>query len=294
MLLEWIASRQTRYKQHRHNRWIATQQAKYTRRYIEEFTHARNDADVFVVSFPKSGRTWHRVMLGVYLAKMLDQPVSKAMRLTDLCHAAGIKSIAYSHNGANFLDWLPPDHELVASPTLWKDKAVILLTRDPRDVVVSSYFHARYRDGKFDGDISQFLRNPQTGIDKVLTAYNRWSDNRHLANRFEMTSYEEMHQNPRTPLRQALGMLELHTIDEKDLLETVNFCRFDNMQKQEETDFYRSWRLRSGSSEPRSRKTREGTVGGYKNHLSPEDIEFVNKRIGLIGDPFVAQRAPSA
>jgi hypothetical protein len=36
--------------------------------YRREFERDRNLAEFFVLSFPKSGRTWHRALLGSYLA----------------------------------------------------------------------------------------------------------------------------------------------------------------------------------------------------------------------------------
>jgi hypothetical protein len=43
---------------------------------------------------------------------------------------------------------------------------VILRVRDVRDILVSSYFHARYRSDSFRGSLSAFVRHAYTGIEK--------------------------------------------------------------------------------------------------------------------------------
>src|SRR4051812_24340761 len=72
-------------------------------------------------------------MLSRYLSRRFGTDLWAGTRLDHEKFPAGGPRIAYSHNGANFLDGLDPEDELVASPALWAGRKVLLLTQDPRD-----------------------------------------------------------------------------------------------------------------------------------------------------------------
>lgn len=258
----------------------------WERRHRQEFAYDRERSDVLVVSIPKSGRTWHRLMLGYYLAKSCGEAESRALRLAHLCKKARTKRVSYSHNGVSFVDWLPPSSPVIASPELWSGRHVLLLVRDPRDVLVSAYHHYQFRTATFQRSISDFIRRPETGIAKLMTAHHRWHDDQHLALSFQVASYERMHEDPHAVLRETLLLIGLTEIDEALIGETVEFCRFENMQRYEATDRFGSARLRNESGDPKSAKVREGRIGSYKSHLSQADRDYIDEFIRRVGDPF--------
>jgi len=267
-------------------RQLARAMGVWERRHRNEFAYDRERSDVLVVSIPKSGRTWHRLMLGYYLARSCGEAEDRALKLVHLCRKARTKRVSYSHNGVSFLDWLPASSPVVASPELWSGKEVLLLVRDPRDVLVSAYHHYQFRTATFQRPISDFIRRPETGIAKLMTAHHRWHDNRRFAASFQVASYECMHQDPNAVLRQTLSLIGLTEVDEALIGETVEFCRFEKMQQYEATDRFGSARLRNESGDARSAKVREGRVGSYRSHLSQEDQSFIDDYIGRAGDPF--------
>ena len=150
------------------------------KRYFKEIINRRLD-DIIVISYPKSGRTWHRVMLSHYVSAVFLNQEAKSLSTGKLTSLAGLPRISYSHNGANFTHAIPPDHPLVANGLLWRRRKIVLLTRDPRDVLVSAYMHARNRSNSFTGTISEFVRHRYTGIEKILVAHQRWDNHRRLA-----------------------------------------------------------------------------------------------------------------
>jgi hypothetical protein len=239
-----------------------------------------------VISFPKSGRTWHRVMLGRYLAKSSGRSERDAFALDKLCAAANIQPIAYSHNGANFDDGLLPTHPLFAAPALWQDRSVLLIVRNPKDILVSAYHHARFRNLTFAGTLSEFVRDPRTGISKIMAALSRWHGNRSLASSFDVVSYEGMHRTPEQILRSTLLRAGVSHIDDALVSETVEFCRFEKMQEYERTDYFMTGRLSNPSNDPRANKVRVGRVGGYRDHLSAADEAFIEDHVRSVGDPF--------
>jgi hypothetical protein len=241
----------------------------------------------FVVSFPKSGRTWHRLMLGYYLARASGAPASSAFKVGRMCRRAGIKPVHYSHNDAGFKDGLSPSSRLVASPRLWKRRDVLFLVRNPRDVLVSAYHHATLRSStRFHGSISQFIRKPETGIAKVMKAYNAWYENRELAASYRIHSYEEMHCDPAAVLTSSLEFFGLPAVDPCLVDEAVEFCRFENMQRYERLDLFGVKQLRNERGEAPAAKVREGRVGSHATALSADDLAFIEAHIASVGDPF--------
>jgi hypothetical protein len=184
------------------------------RNYRREMEHNHREHDVFLLSFPKCGRTWHRVLVGYYLTKLTNADAKLATKVSALSAAAGVKRLCYTHNGSSPEHRLPPTHYLVGNPREWRGKDVILLVRDPRDVMVSAYFHMARRVHMFSGTISEFLRTPEMGVKKLLTAWARWYEARHLAASFTVISYEQMHRDPADVLRAALRRLGISQIDE--------------------------------------------------------------------------------
>ena len=267
--------------------WMRTQQWYQNRKIRRKMDRHREAYDVFLVSVPKCGRTWHRVLLGHYLAKLTGTDVRSAPNVKDLSKAApGLKTMTYTHNGSSPNDGFPPLHKLVANPREWRGKHVILVVRDPRDIMVSAYFHEARRKSVFAGTISEFLRAPTTGIDKVATAWSRWHQYRHLAATFSVISYEEMHRNPHEMLRKTLRVLGAATIDETLVSASVQFASFDNMKKMEGTGYFAAKGLKNNSGDPDGAKVRKGKVGSYRDFLSSDDIAHIEAVISAIGDPF--------
>ena len=263
-------------------------------RYREEYADLNGAFGSFVISYPKSGRTWHRLMIGNYLAQATGSGPRQSFDIDGLCQLAGLAPICYSHNGANFLDALPPRHPVVASPALWRGRTVLLLTRDPADILVSAWHHARFRTKSFAGGLSDFIRQPESGLNKILAAYNRWHDHRGEAARFEVVSYEDMHRDPAGVLRQSLQLFGIAAPDPAMLTAAVDFTRFDRMRDFEETDYFRSGRMRNVSGDERAAKVREGSVGGAAAHLSADDLDFIARRTARLGNPWAPRSAVSS
>lgn len=261
--------------------------------YLAEFERDRNTAEFFVLSFPKSGRTWHRALLGSYLATVTKKSEKDALLLKRLCRVAKVKQVVYSHNGANFRDGLPAGHPIIASPSLWRDRPVLLLVRNPKDILVSAYHQARYRAPTYFDPLSDFIRDPAFGIDLIMTAYRRWHANRHVASSFDVISYEMMHRDTAKALRDLLSAIGAKEINDDAAARAVEFCRFEQMQEHEDSDFFQSERLRNAGGDPRARKVREGKVGGFEKHLTAEDEAFIDARIREGGDPFASYYQPS-
>ena len=129
-----------------------------------------------IVSFPKSGRTWLRLLVGKALAERHGFAESDMLDTFELTRRAGLPPAVFSHDGASNTE---ARHLRRLSPgkSDYAKKRVLLLRRDPRDVVVSCYFQASKRRDLFTGSLSEFVRHPCYGIDKILRWYRIWEDN---------------------------------------------------------------------------------------------------------------------
>jgi hypothetical protein len=241
-----------------------------------------------VVSYPKSGRTWHRLLVGNYLAQVTGMDPKRSHDLDFLCDRAALPAIKYSHNGANFLDMIPPRSAVVASADLWCGRNVLLIVRNPKDILVSAYFHARYRTQSFDGSLSDFIRNPATGIAKLLTAFNCWDETRGRASSFSVISYEAMHNDPMGILATSLVVLGVNELNPAIIKAAVEFSGLENMREYEAVGYFRGARLRRAPGDENAAKVREGRVGGFAGHLSADDIDFIDRKVARLGNPFAA------
>lgn len=205
------------------------------------------------VSFPKSGRTWLRVMLDELLI---------SLRYT---HAGS------AHKLAHPLEQLP-------NPARWLgDKPVIFLHRDPRDVVVSGFFQVTKRRRSYDGDMSAFLRDPRYGIRKVLAFNDLWLAAARDRLDVCVVSYEALHGSVHDELHRIANFFG-QARDAASFAEAAEAGRFETMQEKEMSGAYRN---RYGSvlrpknpRDPETFKVRRGAIGGFVDYFSAEDIAY--------------------
>lgn len=251
----------------------------------KDLVRSRNDANI-IISYPKSGRTWHRAAIGYYLANAYGLDVKKCLDTRLTTQAAGLPTASYSHNGANFLSNIDPDHILNANSLLWRNRGVLLLVRDPRAILVSSFHHMTSRSRKFEGTLTEFIRHPYTGIEKILVAYNRWYERGVNSQKFMVQSYEGMHADHRAALSNALGFIGVTQLKEDAINQALAFTTFENLKQLENRGFFEHKSMNQREVAADGQKVREGKVDGYKKSLSPDDLDFIQQTIARIGNPF--------
>ena len=149
----------------------------------------RREADAFLLSFPKTGRTWVRVMLAQLLAVHYGRPeLASLAPLPRIDGGPGVLRIVVRHDGNPHK--CTPD-EIAAHRREYAGCRVMLLVRDPRDAIVSNYFQVTRRDHWFDGDIGTYLRWPRGSLDSMLRYYSVWARQRHVPAAFLLLRYED-------------------------------------------------------------------------------------------------------
>ncbi len=227
---------------------------------------------LFVVSFPKSGRTWLRFMLEQY----------GNSRTVKFIH--GLES-KHPYESA------PED---IHTPNSINNERYVLLVRDPQDVIVSSYFELLKR-GKFwgygyTGDISQYIREPIGSYETLLTFMQRWvefciceSENAIIVR------YEDTLRHPAAQLQIILRFFKF-PIDRDKIFRVIDVASFENMHRLEtnpsqgkllrRSNIIGTKLLRPGSyDDPESFKTRRGGHGNYIHYLSKQDCEYMRLKM---------------
>ena len=168
--------------------------------------YAAVSPDAFVVSYPKCGRTWLRMILARTSA--LQGAARGGRRDGALLHMPGGGLVKFEHDQGN---WVPAPvtvERLSFNRAKYAEKKVVFLVRDPRDVLVSSWYHLTRRERIFKGGLSGFVRDDLVGIGKVVAFMNLWMANRAVPAGFLLVRYEELHRDPAATVSRVLEFLD--------------------------------------------------------------------------------------
>ncbi|MEW6066684.1 MAG: sulfotransferase domain-containing protein [Nitrospirota bacterium] len=246
-------------------------------------------ADVIILSIGKSGRTWLRVLVNKYLSLHYNIP----FELSDL-HKYNeiIPSIIYSHeiwlhySEATWFQYIFGKY--VIPNKILHSKKIILLCRDPRDVVVSLYHQKTRRSRKkIKTDIHSFIKHKKYGIYNIIKVLTIWHERLKNHPSLLLIRYEDIKEDALGNLLKILEFLGIKDIDMKKAVEAVSFSDFDNMKLMEASgDFRNSKLLPADPSDPNSFKVREGKVGGYVLHCSEADQRYLTDALNNLADYF--------
>jgi hypothetical protein len=237
----------------------------------------------FLLSYPKAGRTWIRLLLGHALSEHygLEAPFEDQMALDHL-HAKypQVPLIAPRHDD---YPQLKAPAELVDCKDEYRDSLVILLARDLRDLAVSAYFQMSKRRGKFAGSLGEFLHGSRGGFETMLRFHNLWAGQRHQPRGFLLVRYEDVKEDTCRELRRMVDFLGLAAISDATLAGAAEYASFENMRRRETEGGAGRNRLDGGSAgDPESLKTRKGRVGGFAEYMTAEDAAWTTGR--LVGE----------
>ena len=204
------------------------------------------NSGVVVLSWPKSGRTWLRYML--------DR----------LGH-----HLEYTHQ-----------RECDPLPAAWQSKRIIFLHRDPRDATLSHWFAAVRRGGNYRGSLSDFLRDPEQGLGRAMRFNLFWAERLGGTDGVLFVTYEGLHADTPAELGRAVAFLKGRTVSEQALGDAVIAGRFENMRAIEASGrgaaLYGDVLAPGDPADPASFKTREGRIGGWRDHFSAADKAFAD------------------
>jgi hypothetical protein len=244
--------------------------------------------DAFLASYPKSGRTWFRFILANYFARVtqLDVTIDLHNMFSVLPNFAldnerGLGSFSRSKQSSS-VPLVCVTH-LSYRADYFRGKPVIFLVRDPRDVLVSSYFHATKHKHRFSGTISEFLADPKQGVFDFANYMNAWAvslnDQPHI-----IVTYEGLQAGTANETEKVLRFLNLE-VDRQALDESVLASRFEAMRDMEKEIGIPEHDYDRGDTE--GLRMRRGKVHGFTDYLGSEELK-------LLSDLLSSQLVPQA
>lgn len=236
--------------------------------------------DVFLVSYPRSGNTWTRFLLG--------NLISQGDPVTFSNIESRIPEIYFN-----------PDRELRALPRPRMLKShecfqpqyphVIYIVRDPRDVAISYYHHnVKARNIPDNYPMTSFV--PRFIAGEFDRKFGSWRDNvlswisvRGDNPTFMVLRYEEMKRDTVGALRLVVAFLErgaLRKIDSSSAalqraVELSSPERMRALEKKEAADWVLTKSTRSDKPFVRTAK-----AGGWKSQLEPESVQAIESAWG--------------
>lgn len=260
--------------------------------------------DAYLISFPKCGRTWLRLMIGHFFVNHFDlthHDIRKRMlKLEPLSELHPVvPRIRVSHDDNPH--WKTSE-ELIEIKSEYRNAKVIFLVRDPRDVVVSAYFERKKRAALWDddlkmlstlgseiyaerikpfqGNLSTFLYDDVGSLKTCIRFYNIWADNRTIPKDFLLVRFEDLHEDPQRELLRVLSFMGVSGKDSEIISEAIRFTSFENMRRMEIEDVFKSRNLQPADiGDEESFKTRKGEVGGYTDYFSKDKVDFMDQYV---------------
>jgi Sulfotransferase domain len=230
--------------------------------------------DVFLTSYPRSGNTWTRFLLGNLIYQ--DEPVTflNVERLVpDMYKSA---------------DWVLrrlPQPRILKSHECFDPRypRVIYIVRDPRDVAVSNYhWELKLRSIREGYPIEEFV--PRWMKPEFWPRIGSWADHvsswlgaRQGQNGFLLLRYEDLQQNPSRELAKVAGFLGLSANSER-INRAVELSSAEHMRRLERKQGVR-W---VATTYTRADKpfVRGATSGGWRSTLPAQSVAYLESRWG--------------
>jgi hypothetical protein len=224
--------------------------------------------DIFLVSYPKSGNTWLRFLIANAIKSYyeLDREVN-FFTIEDIIPAPREKTTMYQRGafGRPELPRVLKSHSSY-NPYFYR---VILLVRDPRDVIVSYYNYLLYLNRlSANTSISEFIRSKKYGVNNWLQHSKSWYfQTKPSGQLVKIFRYEDLLADTEKQLFLVMELLGIH-LNEQQLKQAIELSSKDRMKASEKKHFP------THKLNPKMSFVREGAAKkGQK--LSEEDQNFI-------------------
>ena len=240
------------------------------------------EAGVAFVSFPKSGRTFVRVMLARLYQRQFGIDERELLKFTTLRRAPrSVPRIMFTHNG----NAMRPPSQIKINRKAFRGRKVVVLARHPGDIAVSRYFHLKDRSNDpvrqrlAAQPLEDFVWSEHGGIPSIVRYLNQWAELTRERGDILILRFEDFLSEPERSLHTLADFVGLAG-DEAGIQDAVNFARFDNLKDREREGYFTSGRLGPGrTGNDSSYKVRSGKSGGYRAQLSEAGRERVESYV---------------
>jgi hypothetical protein len=235
-------------------------------------------ADAFIISYPKSGRTWLNII--VKTIRDLDERFPFICFTHDIFNEHVQDAIRYYQ----VPEYFKRKETMLQRLKMYGQSPIFLLTRDPRDALVSYYHQKKYREPalarmgvikdcvKINESIDSFVLSEIWGIKTMVNFYNEWAKTG-----IETIAYEDMVKNTYKSVGRFLRHAQIK-FNKNTLKKVVKLTDFDRLRQIEVK--------RAGDTvDMAALKMRRGVIGSHKDELKRETIDRLNDIITSELDP---------
>jgi hypothetical protein len=256
-------------------------------------------ADFVIVSPPKCGRTWLRMMLSRFFQIRYGLPEDELLGYDNYHRLnAIIPRIRFTHD--RYISAYTGNRD---SKRDFYRKKVILLVRDPRDVAVSNYFQwiscinpykkklLKIPDNPEEVPIFDYVMTHQYGIPRTVAFLIAWATELGKTSDHLLIRYEDMRTDPAQVLAKILAFMGI-TVSPGEVEQVVELTSFENMKRLEQNQSFDSGSRRlmiKDPDNPNAYKVRRGKVGGYSDYFDEGELEEIDRLIASL-PPMYAYR----
>lgn len=255
--------------------------------YADRFFKYSNSAsyDVLIVSYPKSGRTWlQNILVEIGRIKtigLLEEktPISEALTLLAKSEYE-FPTILATHDKSSWEQVEPlHDDEQIKKVDFssFENNKVIFLYRDPRDVLVSQYYHLIHRNKIAGVTKDDLIDNNIIGAKKLINFMNKWKTYADANQESVLSvSYEEMKKDSVATIMKLSNFINLDVSSEdvEKALENSNIKRMQ--KKQSSVDNKDPWTKTKDVKNKNSYQSRKGIIGEHNEFFDEDQLKRLN------------------
>lgn len=231
-----------------------------------------HESDIFIVSYPKSGNTWVRFLIGNYLTDGRMDFKDSHQVIPDM------------HFNPRDIDKIKLKPRFIKSHDSFNEnfRNVIYIVRDGRDVAISYFFFLK-KTGDLPVDISfdEFFNS------RFITGnvgFGDWGEhvkswlNARSVNKI-MVKYEDLMDETEKVFTRILYYLKLKDIDADRVRMSIAQSSFESMSKNESNNPEYFYEL-GGLKDTGYGFMRKGEVGDWRNHFTEDNLVRFKAKYG--------------
>lgn len=247
------------------------------------------DDDVILCAYPKAGTHWLWEVICMLLAGQAHyEPRAKELLMMDLTPIAKLHKL----HEPRVLNTHLPFSMLPTRSMRARRVKVVHVYRNPRDVMVSMYYHLRQFNLVNTESLQCFSEAFLSGIvmyghyAQYLNQMNSFIEDNPDHPVFNL-SYEQMKQSPHSTLLKLAEFLGVRDISHVLVADIVEACAFNRLKQVDET----KQQVKFLGMEIGQKLYRKGVVGDWKNHLSEDEADAFDAAFNNVLDtdrfPFI-------